>query len=296
MSLPTAIVLFGLGAAVVLPAGYYIGRGFGLGRPWSAALALVVYAGAAVVGAVGAVPESRALQFAFAVGGVTYLGGALWTVRALEHWRRWRLVLGTSPSRAAETLSGPVALDGSAAVADGTTTAPVSGRECLVYTYEVERYARGYRGHVWDPVARGQDGVPFELADGSGAVTVDPDGADIVTGGAVNVEKAADEEPTPALAALNDVAGVSDGDRLRYTEATIEPGDPVYVLGEATQSGGRAAADRLTVRSTEETPGVIVTGDREAAVERFRTIVERGGPVGALLLVGGLAVMLGVTV
>lgn len=182
---------------------------------------------------------------------------------------------------------------------EGTIDAPLSQRECLVAGWEVEEWDESGDGSSWNDVAEGYRSVPFRLDDGSGHVRVDPGRdaarAGLLSGGLdlgdlahsitvddvtvdfrnipVQHQVAPDEqnpvvrrfessvsavhEQTGSITNLVDI-GTAHGER-KYHEATIEPGDDVYLLGNVTPQDGRTA-DQVHVRPADAT----VTPDGEA--------------------------------
>ncbi|GAB4121945.1 MAG: hypothetical protein Fur0040_02330 [Sideroxydans sp.] len=127
--------------------------------------------------------------------------------------RRYRLIRGTPTSHIASAAQGYVELLGTA-MPHG---APILGRHshlpCLWYRYRVER--KNHKNQ-WQTVSTGQSEAPFCLDDGSGRCVVDPAGAEIVTRHQETWRQGNE----------------------RYTEWTLLPNDPLYVLGEfQTRSG-----------------------------------------------------------
>lgn len=67
---------------------------------------------------------------------------------------------------------GPVKI-GAWATRDGPTdlvTAPLSGQECLAYSYEIQQLANG----AWATIGSGVVGGPLLIEDGSGTARIDP--------------------------------------------------------------------------------------------------------------------------
>ena len=149
---------------------------------------------------------------------------------------------------------GPVELEGTAEVIGETVRAPLTETPCLVYEYEIE--VRG-PGTGWSTVDSGRGSVPFRLTDDTAGVRVDPTGARLAlsTGETVAADGA---ESTPDAVRTDDepetsrgseeraVTGDGDGrvtgsvpyrDR-RYRERRLEPGDAVYLVGQARYDVG----------------------------------------------------------
>lgn len=210
-----------------------------------------------------------------------------------------------------------------------TMASPLQEADCVVAGWEVDEWdERGDSSH-WQPVAEGYDSVPFELDDGSASVRVEPGvDADSggITGRLADVgdldhsvrteeatvdfdrlpvraqvapdERTAQvesfENQVPAVRPQTDSitnivdVGNAHGER-KYKEATIEPGDDVYVLGHVEPKAGDAGD---AVRLRPEDAVVTPAGD-----ERF-VLSQRGEEAlldatrfGRVAFLGGLAVV-----
>jgi len=165
-------------------------------------------------------------------------------------------MLVTTTSDAGVVEGGRVEVSGTARPAGESLTDPVTGSDCVAYEHETsqEEYVKddlldftrlGYRQQ-----ADGADAVPFYVEDESGQIRVDPgDPADghRASDGVVNVyapgtESVHLDEDASLPASLEAYVGRHDmdrHDRARVHEsAHVAPGDPVYVLGQATHDGG----------------------------------------------------------
>jgi hypothetical protein len=175
------------------------------------------------------------------VGGLILLAG----VGRLVAWGRLRLRAATAVSAA---RPGAVELVGTATTHETTLPAPFSAGDCLAYTYRVERYDPDDDGSNWDTVSEGSAGVPFLLSDHTGSVLVDPDGAELLFARSHRSEVDNDEEPPPVIGrfleaetTVEHATGsislgpleIATGDRHRFTATRLDPGEPVYVAGEA---------------------------------------------------------------
>jgi hypothetical protein len=184
---------------------------------------------------------------------------------------RLRQADSTDTASVAERAAGDaVAVTGLVRSTSGIS--PVFGREAACWAWAL---ALGWddREIGWQTDQVGSGGVPFELGDGSGTVTVDPEGAHVeLRGGRERVYDADADQPGRVGSNLRSSIG---GDRYHYEEATATEGRELTVLGTVT-GDGTVAADR-----------VIDAGDDD-------TTLRYAGRSGALTLVGVLAVYLGV--
>lgn len=138
--------------------------------------------------------------------------------------------------------SGPVELEGTADVIGETVRTPLTETSCLAYEYEIEERRPGTG---WSTVDRGRDAVPFRLTDDTAGVRVDPTGARLalsttetvtVDGTEATPDIGRPDRETETRAVTDDdvpeIRHVSYRDH-RYRERRLEPGDDVYVVGEA---------------------------------------------------------------
>lgn len=144
--------------------------------------------------------------------------------RALRAARRWQI--GELP----EDTLGRVA--GSVQPLEDTLTAPLSGRPCAVYLAKLEERDGGN----WKLLAAERDGVPFRISDDSGHALVDPSSAEIVLDFDVVSESGTMDDPTPAEASFLERHEIESkgwvfNRKLRYSEAVIEAGELVAILG-----------------------------------------------------------------
>lgn len=214
------------------------------------------------------------------------------------------------PVRELQGRSGPVEVEGTARPGDdsGTVTAPFTGTECLAYEYEVEELRSSGKNSHWRTLDEGADGVAFEVADDTGRVRVDLEGADVRLEDRTTRVSPGDELPAELTAYVEStddvetqdttvdllVTELNVGNEQRFTERRLDVGESVYVYGQARTSPstewGSARVD-VVVGDGEAAPVFVIsdTGERETAW-RF----AGGGLVRLLagLLVVGLPVLL----
>lgn len=123
--------------------------------------------------------------------------------------RRWRAITDTPTSQAASAAQGYVELAGRARNHVGVKViAPHSQLPCCWYRYLVEQRTSDRKG--WRTVNQGESIASFLLVDRTGEVTVEPEGAEVLTRRSDSWMR---------------------GD-LRYREWLIIENDPLYALGE----------------------------------------------------------------
>lgn len=153
------------------------------------------------------------------------------------------------PVRELDGSRGPVQVEGRAvAGAEGTVTAPLTGTECLAYSYDVEQFGPVGDHGAWKTLTTGMGGVDFVVEDDTGRVAVDPSGAEFhfedhretVSPGedmpehlAEFVAASPDVDPQDLTVNLL-VTEFTMGQRQRFTERRLDVGEQVYVYGQAT--------------------------------------------------------------
>ncbi len=205
-------------------------------------------------------PEANGLGFAEAIANasnfkfgayvavafIIALGSGWWAYTMLIRKR----VLQDTPTALIRSASqGYIELQGYAELMDGDPIyAPLSSRPCTWHRHKVEEKNRNYRGSGsrsdWRTVDRGVSDSLFYIVDSTGRCAIDPEGAS-VTASSRDVWYGNSRIPSR----LNKTSGwlrftgISQlGRNFRYTEERIEPGDPLYALGDFTTHGGAGAA------------------------------------------------------
>lgn len=199
------------------------------------------------------------------VGGV--LGGLVLLVRGFGGFRTAGRVSGTSASRIASIAAGEVLVTGAVEPIELTLVSPLQSAACLYYRARVEQTGESER-----EVFREERAVGFRVRDASGAIRVfpararfdvadrfderadrwgiDPPGLSPRTGSAYGPGEdreaqiaalltvhdprvgATADAIRPSTLSLSSAFGVAGSGR-RFTEARIDPGDVVTVLGSA---------------------------------------------------------------
>lgn len=201
---------------------------------------------------------------------------------------------------------GPVEIEGSASPLEetGTVTAPFSGSECVAYTYEVEELRSSGKSSSWHTLDEGMAGVDFLVEDETGAVRVDPDGADIRLEDHSTHLSPGDELPPRIEAYVRDTEDVEPqdttvdllvtelnlGNEQRFTERRLDVGETVYVYGQVRRGSTPAWGSRRVGAVVQDGAGVPLfvisdTDERGTAWRFARTGLVRVGLGGILLVV-----------
>lgn len=157
----------------------------------------------------------------FGGGGIVAVGwGSL-------HFRDGYQIWSHEPVDAAtvERESGVVEVTGETTPLEDTVTAPYSNEECLVYEHRREERQHDVtdddEATEWRTVDSGSDRVPFAVADDTGQVPVDPEGADV---------------------SLDD-RDYSSSTQVRELEGRLDVGETVHVFGHARSDGDGQLGD-----------------------------------------------------
>jgi hypothetical protein len=217
------------------------------------------------------------------------------------------------PVRELGSSRGPCQVKGRAvAGAEGTVTAPLTGSECLLYSYDVERLDTV--DVSWTTLTGGMGGVDFAVEDATGRVAVDPTGAefhfedhretlspgdDMSERLAEFVAASPDVNPDTLTVDLR-VTEITLGNRHRFTERRLDVGEQVYVYGQATT--GQAAewgSDLVDSRlaDSDALPAFVIsdTDHRGTAWRIARPALSKVfiglNALGIVVVIGGLFLM-----
>ncbi|MFC4247617.1 E3 ubiquitin ligase family protein [Natribaculum luteum] len=192
---------------------------------------------------------------------------------------------------------GPVEVKGTVRGTDDATfqQSPIDGTEELAVHVEVkELHSDGNGPGNWQTIFEDQTAEPMFIDDGTSEVLVD-----LPEDGGLNLEQtewkveAGDDPPEkirtyvgnePALDLPDgiDIGPLSTGERRRYLEGTLEPGEDVYLLGTARET--EAGWDNHKYVIDEPTPdGDFILSDKSEA-----TLIEEERSSGLVLLAAGI--------
>jgi len=182
-------------------------------------------------------PGSDLIEYA-AVAGILLGLGALW--RGLRAQRVGARVEGLANSRIATLAAGEVSVSGTVETAGVTLISPILARECIYYDAKI-RAADDESETSWHDTRA----VGFFVRDASGSIRVLPRAArwDVPldvddSSGLTRPMGGAPDAPgglpsTDGFSGLALLAAAHERPPQRMTEAVLEPGDPVTVVGYA---------------------------------------------------------------
>lgn len=215
--------------------------------------------------------------------------------------QQYAFMRDTATSEIQSVAMGNVEINGTVE-SDETITAPVTGDEAVVVRYKVEEYHHDDDGPDWNTVVKGTDAESFRVNDGTGEVTVDPDGI-TVDGSPENTSKQIVRSDGRSNKSLNEFIDRHDGfkndslvkpsldrsEKNRYTEEIIQADDDVYLYGKATSPDG--SSDIHIEDSDTEMFFISDQPEDELRNERKHALLYRVPP-GAILIAIGVAVLL----
>jgi hypothetical protein len=262
---------------------------FGVGWPTLAGLYCVLVVGLWLPVALGSTVPDRS-NLAFFRGGLAFVGGCVPLARAAANVRPLLVLERTPTVRACDATPGRLAVEGTATAAGAAVDAPLSGTPAVAYRLTVDAVpadaSDGERRRNCTTVANVECAREFALRDGTGAVRVDPSGAQLRMSS--DCERTVDPgDDVPAVfAALLDREGVDrTGSTLLCEEATLAVGESAFVLGNASRRDAELVVDGGRER-------LVVPGSRRDALGRLRSVLRGGGAGAALALVGQAAMAL----
>lgn len=168
----------------------------------------------------------------------------------------------TTDAGAVSRTMDEVALSGTARPVDEPMSARFEDADTLLNSWQMAEYSGG-SGSGWVPQESGTDTEPFLLDDGTGAVLVDPEGAEWVID--VDHTKVVDEDmpPRPIREFLAEVDRMPNAEKdgavrkRRYREKRLDPGGDVFVYGPVKEGSvegvpGPYVGTDSTDRNSEE--------------------------------------------
>ncbi len=164
---------------------------------------------------------------------------------------------------------------------DRVLEGPLTGRACVYYVATVEERRSNGRWGSWTTLITRREGAPFLLDDGSGRAIVDPDGAETALVSERRSRSGTFNDATPAEEAFLARHGHASktwglNRSIRYTEAVIEPGAIIAVLGsgvrepdpEAKPAEGYRSAPPTRLRLTSSRQHPLVISDDPTTTRR----------------------------
>jgi len=167
----------------------------------------------------------------WAMAGGCGLATAYMVSRFLAFVRRDRFIEDTPLVRIRSAAQGYVRIQGRAGPPHGeNTAAPLSGRPCVWWDYQIARKETNSKGGTeWNVVDQAQSVAPFTLADSDGQCLVGPVGAEVTP---TSQDTWFGNTPQPTAPPPEARPFLTSEQNYRYTERLIAPGARLSVLGE----------------------------------------------------------------
>ena len=225
------------------------------------------------------------------IGGLLALGCM---VAGFRNYRRKRLSEALPTSRALGVFMGLVEMKG-AAECEKPLVSRVAEAVCVHYDWSIEekweREEKDSDGKTrtesgWSNVGKGHASVPFYVKDATGAILVQPQGAEM--DGAVILNRTCSPDD-PLYYGKGPPADIADSvRRRRFVEKAIRLHGPVYLIGKARERKDAVAAE---IAADETAPLFLISGRSEQDVQ-FSFFWRAVGWTfaGLVLLVAGLVI------
>lgn len=198
---------------------------------------------------------------------------ALAAYRAYRRLHLARVIEDTPTSKIRSAPQGYVELRGKGRLMDGPPiVAPLSGLPCVWYRFRIEEQqtvqVQGRTERRWVKVDEGESTDLFWLEDRTGRVVIDPEGAEVTPRGKDTWHSQAGAvlrgQPAPVASYLASHPG---GNRRRFTEWRVAPGQRLYAIG--ILKAVKSHADGPTVEEEVRELLRAWKGDQDALKARF---------------------------
>jgi hypothetical protein len=171
--------------------------------------------------------------FGLVVGLILFVKGFFWL-------KQKRLIENIPTSKVRSLAMGLVEISGEAKLADKhALKSPFSNKDCVYYKYTVEEYCKQGKSHKWVTRKKGAESVNFYLKDATGAVLVDPKGANIDIPADNEFKSKWGRDPPAVVMNFLKAKNISfegffgANKTMRYREYFLAPKDKVYLMGTA---------------------------------------------------------------
>jgi hypothetical protein len=174
---------------------------------------------------------------------VGFAGGLYLFVRGFRLLARKRLLINTPTSKIRSASQGLVEVSG-LATGPYTVPAPITGNPCYLYRTTAWRQREDGKSHEWKKVAEETLHVPFFLDDNTGKLLVNPEGAelDLHRDFCQKYDQTwFSRVPDRAETFLARHGIRPDGDHFRIEEWTVQPQNPLFIVGTLADNPGFTA-------------------------------------------------------
>jgi hypothetical protein len=212
---------------------------------YGASIALIVVGILSTV-LLGELPSGEDAIENFILPILVFIGGVGLFSWGFGRFRRLQLIRDTPTQKIKSMSMGTAELKGDAGVVSETLQAPITDRDCVYYEYKVEEYQDSGDDSHWETIENGESSEPIGIDDGTAAAVVEIEEAEVelpdedyqerVEGGDEPPQKIQDfiDQNQDVKQGNNEMFTIFDNDR-KFTEYYIQPGDHLYVFGNAEE-------------------------------------------------------------
>ena len=169
------------------------------------------------------------------IAGLALLGWLL--VSAPTIWKI--IMIWRTPTTWISALSNEGRVEVVGKTGQKTLKSPIKNKPCVLWQLEVQEERRQKNRISWATVCKKSSGELFEVADETGKILVQPEGADLI----LSEDSFSDHLDSQKMSVLQSL-GVSTTNwlgsekKMRVYERLIAPGEEVFVIGEIKVSDG----------------------------------------------------------
>lgn len=158
-------------------------------------------------------------------------------IGAFYFFSRKRIMENTPTSKIRSAAQGYVELNGIGELLEGPPIiAPLTGRTCTWYSYQIEEHRRSGKNSRWVTVDKGTSEELFLIVDDTGQCVIDPEGAS-VTPTQSDTWHGHSRRPSSGPQTSGAFLSLQSG-RYRYTEKRMHPKELLYAIGLFKTVGG----------------------------------------------------------
>ena len=173
----------------------------------------------------------------YTIGLALLIVGPVFCFGGFKFWRKnqriHRIMTKTSTSKIAKLAKGPAEVRGSIETSQAPLSSPWGRKQCVYYSFQVTKYLG--EGHT-ETYINDVKSIPFTVKDDTGQVEIDSRNLkfDLKTDHSWETGFLSEQPPEYLKSLLEKQYGMkTKGKDLSFTEFSLEPGETVYVFGNA---------------------------------------------------------------
>jgi hypothetical protein len=209
-----------------------------------------------------------------------FIGGAVSFGFGFHFFRIKRLIENLPTSKIRSLAIGLVEIAGEVVPREKKLLrSPISGKDCVYYTYRVEELRSSGKSSHWQTLKSGIESYPFYLKDETGKVVVEPKEAGIEIDPGLKAESGIGKDFPQIVKDFLKKSNISYGgflgihNAMRVSESFIQPGEKLYIIGSATDNpdpslNPKKSEDNLVVRKGKNDRLFYISDKGELEVRR----------------------------